>query len=45
MSAEGDMAPTRVIQGDNTQLNWPAQTTIDVEAGELYVAHDVKMFF
>ena len=41
LDAEGDTAPIRVIQGPNTQLNWAAQTAIDVERGEIFVANDI----
>ncbi len=41
MGAGGDVAPTRVIQGSRTQLNWPAQSAIDVETGDIYVANDI----
>lgn len=40
LDATGDVAPVRVIQGDKTQLNWPAGMTIDPEEGILYVAND-----
>ena len=40
LDAAGDVAPLRVIQGDKTQLNWPAGMTIDPEEGLLYVAND-----
>lgn len=39
-SASGDTAPTRVIQGPRTQLNWPALIYADSERGEIYVAND-----
>jgi len=39
--ASGDTPPLRVIQGPKTQLNWPAQMTVDSERGELYVANDM----
>ena len=41
LDAEGDTAPIRVIQGPKTQLNWAAQTAIDVERGEIFVANDI----
>ena len=41
MKAEGDVAPSRIIQGPKTQLNWPAQLYLDESRGELYVANDV----
>lgn len=40
IKASGDTAPIRVIQGPDTQLNWPAQIYVDEEHGELYVAND-----
>jgi 6-phosphogluconolactonase (cycloisomerase 2 family) len=41
MGAAGDMAPLRVIQGSLTQLNWPAQMSIDPDNGDIYVANDI----
>lgn len=41
LNAEGDAAPLRVIQGPKTQMNWPAQMTIDPDTGDLYVANDM----
>jgi DNA-binding beta-propeller fold protein YncE len=41
LDASGDAAPVRVIQGDKTQLNWPAQMTLDPDTGEVYVANDM----
>ncbi len=41
LNANGDIGPTRIIQGSRTQLNWPAQMAIDVETGNLYVANDM----
>lgn len=40
LDAAGDVAPLRVIQGDKTQLNWPASMVIDPREGLLYVAND-----
>ena len=40
LKASGDVAPISVIQGPQTQLNWPAAMTVDQERGELYVAND-----
>ena len=40
LKAEGDTAPLRVIQGPNTQFNWPAHLSIDEQNGEIYVAND-----
>lgn len=39
--ASGDTPPLQVIQGQNTQLNWPAHLTIDEKRGELFVANDM----
>jgi DNA-binding beta-propeller fold protein YncE len=36
----GDTPPLRVIQGPQTQLNWPTALTVDSEHGELFVAND-----
>ena len=41
LEANGDTAPSRVIQGPKTQLNWPGQMSVDPESGDLYVANDV----
>ena len=38
--ARGDIQPLRVIEGPNTQLNWPAHISVDVERGDVYVAND-----
>lgn len=38
--ASGDTAPLRLIQGPQTQLNWPTALALDPERGELYVAND-----
>jgi len=40
LKAEGDVAPIRVIQGPNAQLNWPAHLALDEQNGDLYVAND-----
>jgi 6-phosphogluconolactonase (cycloisomerase 2 family) len=40
-SANGDVAPMHVIQGDKTQLDWPGAMSIDPGNGDLYVANDV----
>lgn len=40
MKATGDTAPLRIIQGPQTQLNWPAQMSLNENRGELYVAND-----
>ena len=39
-TASGNTPPLRVIEGPNTQLNWPAGIVIDERRGELYVAND-----
>ena len=41
LKASGDTAPLRVIEGDKTQLNWPAGMAMDPEHGELFVSNDV----
>lgn len=38
--ARGDTPPLRVIEGPNTQLNWPAHISVDEEHGEVFVAND-----
>ena len=40
LDAGGNTAPLRVIQGPQTQLNWPTAIAVDVEHGELFVAND-----
>ncbi|MGH9786453.1 MAG: hypothetical protein ACRD88_19970 [Terriglobia bacterium] len=40
LQASGNTAPLRVIQGPQTQLNWPATLFVDEEHGDLYVAND-----
>jgi DNA-binding beta-propeller fold protein YncE len=40
LKAEGDTAPLRIIEGERTQLNWPAAMVADSENGDLYVAND-----
>ncbi len=40
IKASGDTPPLRVIQGPNTQLNWPAHIYVDEEHGEVFVAND-----
>lgn len=40
INAEGDTPPLRVIEGEKTQLNWPATMAFDPEKEELYVAND-----
>ncbi len=41
LHASGDTPPLRVIQGDQTQLNWPAAMKLNPENGDLYVANDI----
>jgi hypothetical protein len=41
LGASGDTPPLRVIQGSLTQLNWPAQMSVDPDTGDLYVANDI----
>ena len=38
--ASGDTMPLRIIEGADTQLNWPAHISVDEEHGEVYVAND-----
>lgn len=38
-TADGDVAPVRVIQGPRTQLNWPMGVAIDHERDEIAVAN------
>jgi DNA-binding beta-propeller fold protein YncE len=39
LKGSGNIAPERAIQGSNTQLEWPAHMSIDMEHQELYVAN------
>lgn len=39
-TASGDTAPSQVIEGSKTQLNWPTALAEDPGHGELYVAND-----
>jgi 6-phosphogluconolactonase (cycloisomerase 2 family) len=41
LNVDGNTAPLRVIEGSNTQLNWPALLSADPESGDVYVANDV----
>ncbi|HYR85410.1 MAG TPA: hypothetical protein VE422_15090 [Terriglobia bacterium] len=41
MGAAGDVAPLRIIQGSLTQMNWPAQMSLDPDTGDIYVANDI----
>ena len=38
--AAGNVAPLRVIEGDKTQLNWPAGMVVDPGRGLVFVAND-----
>jgi DNA-binding beta-propeller fold protein YncE len=40
LSASGNTAPLRTIQGPQTQMNWPAALSMDEERRELFVAND-----
>jgi len=40
LQASGDTPPLRVIEGPDTQLNWPAHISVDEERGEVFVAND-----
>lgn len=40
LDASGDVKPLRVIEGDKTQLNWPAGMVVDTDEGVLYIAND-----
>jgi DNA-binding beta-propeller fold protein YncE len=41
LDAQGNVAPIRVIQGPQTQLNHPGLISADEERGELYVANNL----
>jgi DNA-binding beta-propeller fold protein YncE len=41
LKADGDVPPIRIIEGSNTQLDWPGAMALDQERGELYVANDM----
>lgn len=41
LKSSGDTAPLRVIEGPETQMNWPAGLYLDQDAGDLFVANDV----
>ena len=40
IKASGDTPPLRVIEGPNTQLNWPAHMYVDEANGEVFIAND-----
>ena len=39
-NAKGDAQPVHVIQGPQTQMDWPTALTLDPERNELFVAND-----
>ena len=41
LGASGNTPPLRVIQGDKTQLDWPAAMKLNADNGDLYVANDI----
>jgi DNA-binding beta-propeller fold protein YncE len=41
LGASGNVAPLRVIQGPNAQLNWPTGVAVDADRGEIYVTNAV----
>jgi DNA-binding beta-propeller fold protein YncE len=41
LTAKGNDAPIRVIQGPKTQFNWPTGLAVDETRGELFVANDM----
>lgn len=41
LKAKGDTPPIRIIEGPNTQLDWPGAMALDQQRGELYVANDM----
>ena len=43
-SADGDVAPSRVISGPNTLLDFPAGLALDVAADTLYVSNSQKPY-
>jgi DNA-binding beta-propeller fold protein YncE len=47
-SAQGNAAPVRVIQGSNTELNWPYQISVDTVHDEIgvanYMGHSILIF-
>ena len=40
-TATGNAAPTRMISGPKTQLDWPTNISYDPDRGELFVANDM----
>jgi DNA-binding beta-propeller fold protein YncE len=38
--SSGDEPPVRIIEGPQTQLNWPSGLVVDERHGEVYVAND-----
>ncbi len=41
LDANGDTAPLRIIQGAQTQLDWPGAMFVDPDKGEVYVTNSV----
>jgi hypothetical protein len=41
LTADGDTAPLRIIQGPKTQLDWPGAMSVDPATGDLFVANDM----
>ena len=39
-NAQGDTPPLRVIQGPETQMDWPTSLAVHPDRGELFVAND-----
>ncbi len=39
-TASGDVAPLRVIEGPDTQLNWPTGIAVHAVRGEVFIAND-----
>jgi DNA-binding beta-propeller fold protein YncE len=39
-NAQGDIAPSRVIEGPKTMLDWPTSIAVHAERGEIFVAND-----
>ena len=42
LKASGNTPPLRMIQGSNTQLDWPAHISLDVEHQELFVSNTME---
>ncbi len=41
LKAKGNVAPKRIIQGSNTQLDWPQHMFMDMDRREVYVANSM----